>query len=212
MSDNEIHCSTDDSPRLSTPASLSRPATDVQQATSKACRRWPELTDTLKAAATLVEAQFLYSMKGDGKVLALCRPPDLWQGHLVSLTAAGLGCDCDAWPPPAPAGPGDGLYCADILALLLQVHLRRPLLPLPHTPESLWQATLKELQRQLPAATFNSWLAGTYAVPTASSPLRLTVQARSPYAQEWLAHRLHAVISRTVAGIAGYGIDIKYTV
>jgi hypothetical protein len=166
----------------------------------------------LRAAAILVGRQRLYSMTGDGKVLALCQPPDLWHGHLISLTATGLGCDCDAWPPPTPVGPGDGLYCADILALLMQVYLHRPLLPLPHTPQSLWQAALKELQRQLPAATFNSWLAGTEAVPAASSPLRLTVQARSPYAQEWLAHRLHTVISRSVAGIAGYGIDIQYMV
>jgi hypothetical protein len=166
----------------------------------------------LKVTAKLVEGQCLYSMRGDGKLLALSRPPNSWQGQLISLTPTGLGCDCDAWPLPTPAGPGDGLYCADILALLLQVYLRQPLLPLPHTPQSLWQAALKELQRQLPAATFNSWLAGTEAVSAASTPLRLTVQARSPYAQEWLAHRLHADISRTVAGIAGYGVTVKYTV
>jgi hypothetical protein len=51
-------------------------------------------------------------------------------------------------------------------------------------------------------------LPGTWAW----TPLRLTVQARSPYAQEWLAHRLHAVIRRTVAGIAGYGVTVSYTV
>ena len=202
----------DGASRTPDPARTSETATDIQQATSKACRRWPELADTLKVTATLVEAQCLYSMTGTEKILALSRPPDLWGGHLISLTATGLGCDCDAWPPPTPAGPGDGLYCADILALLMQVYLRRPLLPLPHTPASVWQAALKELQGQLPAATFNSWLAGTEAVPDASTSLRLTVRVRSPYAKEWLAYRLHAVIRRTVAGIAGYGVTVSYTV
>jgi hypothetical protein len=164
------------------------------------------------AAVTLVDDHCLYEMVEEPVVLALCRPVGIWQGHLVSPTATGLGCTCDAWPPTTHAGPGDGLYCPDILGVLLHGYLRRPLQPLPHSPETLWQEALNQLQQQMTKATFTNWLAGTKAVPEASSARRLSIEVRSRYAQEWLTHRLQPVITRTLAGIAGYCLDVCFII
>ena len=188
------------------------PVRDIQQATRNACRRWPELDGMVDVAATLVEGDSLYEMAGEPTLLALCRPETTGRGSLVSQTATGLGCTCDAWPPAKNAGPGDGLYCPDILATLLQVYLNRPFRPLPYSADTLWREALHELRHQMTKATFTSWLAGTRAVPEASSARMLTVEVRSWYAQEWLTHRLQPVIDRAVAGIAGYCLDVCFVV
>jgi len=186
------------------------PGQDVQQAILNAKRRWPEMARMIDAAVTLVEGDSLCEMAGEPAVLGLCRPEATGRGSLVSQSATGLSCTCDDWPPAVRAGPGDGLYCPHILALLLQVYLRRPLRPLPYSPETLWQQALDELRRLVTRAAFTSWLAGSRVVPAASTPLQLTVEVPTPYAQEWLAYRLQPVIAQTLAGIAGYPLDIHF--
>lgn len=194
------------------------PVRDIQQAVRNAKRRWPELAQMVDAAVVLVEGDSLYEIAGETTALAICRPDAAERGSLVSQTATGLGCTCDAWPPATKAGPGDGLYCPDISAALLQIYLDRPLrqaqgkLPLPYSPETLWQKALHELQYQMTKATFTSWLTGTRAIPEASSVGLLTVEVRNRYAQEWLTHRLQPVINRAVAGIAGYDLDVCFVV
>jgi hypothetical protein len=185
---------------------------NIQQAARNARGHWPELAGMVDAAVSLAEDNCLYEMTGEATALALCRSEPARRGHLVSLTATGLDCTCDAWPPAKLAGPGDGLYCPDILAVLLQVYLRRSLRPLPYSPETLWQEALNELRHQMTKATFTQWFVGTRAVPKASSARLLTVEVRSRYAQEWLTHRLQPVIRRTLAGIAGYRLDVCFVV
>jgi hypothetical protein len=197
-----------------------QPIRDIQQAVQNARGRWPDLAGMVDAAVVLVEGDSLYELAGEPTMLALCRPEAAGPGHLVSQTTSGLGCTCDVWPPAKKAGPGDGLYCPDILATLLQIYLNRPLrqaeqssaaqgrLPLPYSPEALWQKALQELQYQMTKATFTNWLAGSRAIPEASSARLLTVEVRNRCAQEWLTHRLQPVINRAVAGIAGYGLVV----
>lgn len=188
------------------------PVRDIRQVIINARRRWPDLAGMVDVAVALVEGDSLYEMVGEPTLLAFCRPETTGRGSLVSQTATGLGCTCETWPPAKKAGPGDGLYCPDILAVLLQVYLNRPFRPLPYSPEALWQEALHELQYQMTKATFTSWLAGTKAIPEASSARLLTVEVRNQYAQAWLAHRLQPVITRVVAGIAGYDFDVRYRV
>ncbi len=196
------------------------PVRDIQRAIRNAKRRWPELAQMIDAAVALVEGNSLYAMAGEPTLMAFCRKacPEGTEGEasgrgsLVSQTATGLGCTCDAWPPAKKAGPGDGLYCPDILAALLQVYLNRAFRPLPYSPQALWQEALGELQHQMTKATFTSWLAGTKAVSEASSARLLTVEVRNQYAQEWLTHRLQPVINRVVAGVAGYDLDVCFVV
>jgi chromosomal replication initiation ATPase DnaA len=41
---------------------------------------------------------------------------------------------------------------------------------------------------------------------------QLVVEVQSPYAKEWLEERLNATIERTVAGITGRHLAIRYEV
>lgn len=199
--------------RPATPFNLQpEPIRDIQQAARNAHSHWPELADLVDAGVTLVKDKCLYEMAEEPTLLALCRPAGAWTGHLVSLTATGLGCTCKAWPPAKCAGPGDGLYCPDILAMLLQVYLRHPFRPLPYSPEALWQEALNELRYHMTKATFTTWLSGSEVVPEASSSRLLTIEVRNQYAQEWLTHRLQPVINRALAGIAGYCLETCFVV
>jgi hypothetical protein len=185
---------------------------ETKRATVTAGGRWPVLRPALKTAAELVRAGSVYETPAEARDLALVKPPAEWTFRAVSPSPTGLACTCDGWPPPARAGPGDGLYCADILAYLLALYLDRSFSPLPYAPDDLWQATLEELRLQMTKATFNQWLLGSFAVPEASTPLSLTVAVRNRYAQEWLAHRLHPLIARTLAAVAGYEVQVCFTV
>jgi hypothetical protein len=185
---------------------------EITRAIATAGRRWPVLRPALKTAAELVRAGGVYETPAIAPEMALVRFPAEWTFRAVSLSPTGLACTCDGWPPPARAGPGDGFYCADILAYLLALYLERPLLPLPCVAEELWQVTLEELRLQMTRATFNQWLLGSFVVPEASTPLSLTVAVRNRYAQEWLAHRLHPLITRTLAAVAGYEVQAYFIV
>jgi hypothetical protein len=183
---------------------------DVEQAVATARRRWPSLRSRLAVAAALVREGGVYRVPVDSGELALVRPPADWSCRAVARSPTGLACSCEEWPPPNRTGPGDGLYCADILAYLLALYLERPLSPLPYDPEELWHLTLGELRLQMTKATFDQWLLGSVVVREASTPLSLTVAVRNRYAQEWLANRLHNVIVRALAAVAGYRVQICY--
>jgi hypothetical protein len=87
---------------------------------------------------------------------------------------------------------------------------RRPPAAPAYSPEILWQIALGELQLQMTKATFNAWLLGSRAIPEASGPAFLTVSVRNQYAREWLTHRLQPLIARTLAGVAGYEVDVNF--
>lgn len=185
-------------------------ADDVGRAIATAGGRWPVLQLPLKVATELVRAGGVFETPAGAAELALARLPAEWRFRAVSPTPTGLSCTCQDWPPATRAGPGDGLYCADILAYLLALYLQRPFLPLPFTEEELWQVTLEALRLQMTRAAFNQWLLGSAIVPEASTPLSLTVAARNRYSQEWLTHRLHSLIARTLAAVAGYVVQLRF--
>ena len=201
---------------------------EIDLAIATAGRRWPPLRPALTLAATLVRENGVYQVPAEATELAWVKSAAAWPFQAVSPSPTGLACTCDGWPPAMRAGPGDGLYCADILAYLLALYLstslkacnepaevigiERPFSFLPYTPEELWQAALKGLRLQMTKATFNQLLLGSTAVCDASTPLFLSVAVRNRYAQEWLAHRLHDVIVRTLAGIAGYRVQVCFVV
>jgi hypothetical protein len=183
---------------------------NIDRAIATAGWRWPVLRPALKTAAEVVRAGGVYKTPAEAPELALVRFPAEWRFLSLSPTPTGLACTCDGWPPPGRAGPGDGLYCADILAYLLALYLQRPFSPLPYVPDELWRVTLEELRLQMTKATFNQWLLGSAVVPGASTPLSLTVAVRNRYAQEWLTHRLHPLITRTLAAVAGYEVQVRF--
>jgi hypothetical protein len=185
---------------------------DVDRAIATAGSRWLALRPALKAAAELVRAGGVFETPAVAAELALVRFPAEWTFRAVSPSPTGLACTCDGWPPPVRAGPGDGLYCADILAYLLALYIEWPFSPLPYVSEELWQVTLEALRLQMTRASFNQWLLGSAVVPEASTPLSLTVAVRNRYAQEWLTHRLHPLIARTLAAVAGYKVQVCFIV
>ena len=74
----------------------------------------------------------------------------------------------------------------------------------------IWHATLGELQLQMTKATFDTWVRPTHAI--AYSDGEMTVGVHSPYAKEWLENRLQMTIARTVTGIVGRSVDVRYVV
>jgi hypothetical protein len=185
---------------------------EMDRAIATAGGRWPLLQPALACAAERVRSHGVYEVPDGAPELALVGLPAEWTFRAVSPSPTGLACTCDGWPPAIRAGPGDGRYCADILAFLLALYLERPLSPLPYSPDELWQAALEELRLQMTKATFDQWLLGSTVVPEASTSLTLTIAVRNRYAQEWLTHRLHNVIVRTLAAVAGYRVQVRFIV
>lgn len=185
---------------------------EIDRATATAGRRWPPLRPALTVAATLVRENGVYQVPAEATELTLVKPASGWPFCAVSPSPTGLACTCDGWPPPVRAGPGDGLYCADILAYLLALYLERPFSPLPYSSEELWQLTLDELRLQMTKATFDQWLLGSIVVPEISTTFSVTVAVRNRYAQEWLTHRLHSVIVRSLVAVAGYRVQVRFVV
>ncbi len=80
----------------------------------------------------------------------------------------------------------------------------------------IWHGTLGELQLQMTRATFDTWVRPTHALGwenghDASTPT-LVVGVQSPYAKEWLENRLNTTVQRTVTGIVGKAVEIRYEV
>ena len=74
----------------------------------------------------------------------------------------------------------------------------------------IWHATLGELQLQMTRATFDTWVRPTRAITYQDGAM--TVGVHSPYAKEWLENRLNTTIQRTVTGIVGKSVEMRYVV
>jgi len=80
----------------------------------------------------------------------------------------------------------------------------------PVTPEQIWQTALGELQLQLTSATFNTWLGRTRLV--AFEDGTFVVGVHNAYAQDWLEHRLAAMVKRTLHDVAGQAVEVRFVV
>ncbi len=78
------------------------------------------------------------------------------------------------------------------------------------TPNEIWHATLGELQLQMTRATFDTWVRPTFAIAFENGTM--VVGVHSPYAKEWLENRLHTTIQRTLTGILGRSVEVRYIV
>lgn len=75
----------------------------------------------------------------------------------------------------------------------------------------VWETALKELQEQIPEATFDTWVKPTFVVEACDGeePV-MVIGAHHPYAVEWMKHRLYTTIQRTVVGIVGKSVTVRY--
>ena len=77
-------------------------------------------------------------------------------------------------------------------------------------PSQIWQTALGELQLQLTGATFDTWLGRTHLVTFEDETF--IVGVHNCYAQDWLENRLQTLILRTLAGICGHPVKVKFVV
>ena len=78
--------------------------------------------------------------------------------------------------------------------------------------DEIWNAALIELEGQMLGATFDRWLRGTRALGWEENDHVLIIGVHSSYAKEWLENRLNTTIQRTVTGIVGKSVGIRYVV
>jgi hypothetical protein len=77
-------------------------------------------------------------------------------------------------------------------------------------PDQIWQTALGELQLQLTGATFNTWLSRTRLEAIEGNTFVIGVH--NAYAQDWLENRLRAMITRTLQGIIGRPVELRFVV
>lgn len=77
-------------------------------------------------------------------------------------------------------------------------------------PDQVWQAALGELQLQMTRATFDTWVKNTFVVSYEDGTFILGVH--NAYAKDWLENRLMTIIKRTVSGIIGHAVELKFIV
>ncbi|RLT42114.1 MAG: chromosomal replication initiator protein DnaA, partial [Chloroflexi bacterium] len=77
-------------------------------------------------------------------------------------------------------------------------------------PEQIWQAALGELQLQMTPAMFDTWLRGSRVL--AHEEGLFVVGVASGYTKDWLERRLHATIARTLTGIVGRTVEVRFSV
>jgi hypothetical protein len=84
-------------------------------------------------------------------------------------------------------------------------------------PAQIWDAAVKELRGQMTKATFDTWVKPIFVADASDGDDQghrgeptLVIGTRNPYAVEWMEHRLHTTIQRTVVGVVGKHITVKY--
>jgi chromosomal replication initiator protein len=75
-------------------------------------------------------------------------------------------------------------------------------------PHEIWQAALGELQLQMTKATYDTWVKNTELVSHEDGTFIIGTQ--NTYAVDWLQNRLHATIKRTLAGLVGHSVEVRF--
>ncbi len=77
-------------------------------------------------------------------------------------------------------------------------------------PETVWKATLGELEMQMTRATFTTWLQGTKALSFADD--EFVVGVRNDFAKDWLENRLYDLIVRTLSSVVNRLVSVRFVV
>jgi chromosomal replication initiator protein len=76
--------------------------------------------------------------------------------------------------------------------------------------DQIWQAALGELQLQMTKATFDTWVKNTHVVSYEDGTFILGVH--NAFTKDWLENRLLTTIKRTLVGIVGRSVEVKFAV
>ena len=77
-------------------------------------------------------------------------------------------------------------------------------------PQQIWRAALGELQLQMTQGTFDTWLKPTSVLAYEDGTFIIGV--RSGYIKEWLENRLLTLIKRTLVGLVGHQVEVRFVV
>ena len=76
--------------------------------------------------------------------------------------------------------------------------------------QDIWIAALGELQLQVSKPNFDTWLKDTTGLHYADTTF--TIGTPNVFVAEWLEHRLHSVIKRTLSGIIGTSVNVHFQI
>jgi chromosomal replication initiator protein len=76
--------------------------------------------------------------------------------------------------------------------------------------EQAWQATLGQLQMEMPRATFDTWVRDVDLLAYEDGAFILGVQ--NAYARDWLENRLLSTVKRVLTGVMGQTVEVRFTV
>jgi chromosomal replication initiator protein len=76
--------------------------------------------------------------------------------------------------------------------------------------EQIWQAALGQLQMEIPKSTFDTWVRGTSLLTQEDGSYVIGVN--NAYAKDWLENRLSGAVRRTLTGIVGRTVEVRFVV
>src|SRR5258707_10767928 len=77
-------------------------------------------------------------------------------------------------------------------------------------PEQIWQTALGQLQMEIPKSTFETWVRGTSLLTHEDGSY--VVGVSNAYAKDWLENRLSGAVRRTLTGIVGRSVEVRFVV
>jgi len=77
-------------------------------------------------------------------------------------------------------------------------------------PEQAWQATLSQLQLEMPRPTFEAWMRDATLVSNDESTYVIGVADTNR--KDWLENRLRGTVKRTLSGIVGRSVEVRFEV
>src|SRR5438132_12963428 len=77
-------------------------------------------------------------------------------------------------------------------------------------PEQIWQTALGQLQMEIPKSTFDTWVRGTSLLTQEDGSY--IVGVNNAYAKDWLENRLSSTVRRTLTGIVGRTVEVRFVV
>ncbi len=80
----------------------------------------------------------------------------------------------------------------------------------PLLERNVWQAALGELQLQMTKATFDTWVRNTRLVSCQDDVF--VIGAQNEFARDWLENRLLTTVERTLVGIVGHPVEVRFVV
>jgi len=78
------------------------------------------------------------------------------------------------------------------------------------TAEQAWQSVLRQLQMEMPRASFETWVRDSKAIRYGGNVLSIGV--RNAYARDWLEDRLQSTVSRLLVGIMNAHVNVVFVV